>query len=161
MTVSDLDASLGFYCDRLGLTLRLRRTTPGGEVAFLDAGGGQLEIVCPAAAVSTPARRVGAGEAGLRHLTFAVEDVDATFARLTADGVPALEAPRDAHNRVVFTRGRLRARPGRHRRGTRRARPAAGYIRRSTISFLISAIALAGLRCFGQVCAQFMIVWQR
>jgi glyoxylase I family protein len=104
MTVSDLDASLGFYCDRLGLTLRLRRTTPGGEVAFLDAGGGQLEIVCPAAAVSTPARRVGAGEAGLRHLTFAVEDVDATFARLTAAGVPAPEAPRDARNRDVFTR---------------------------------------------------------
>ena len=37
----------------------------------------------------------------------------------------------------------------------------AGYIRRSTMSFLISAIAFAGLRPFGQVCAQFMIVWQR
>ncbi|MDH6648946.1 UNVERIFIED_ORG: hypothetical protein M2312_003602 [Rhizobium esperanzae] len=33
--------------------------------------------------------------------------------------------------------------------------------RRSTIIFLISAIALAGLRPLGQVCAQFMIVWQR
>jgi len=33
--------------------------------------------------------------------------------------------------------------------------------RRSTISFLISAIALAGFRPFGQVRAQFMIVWQR
>jgi len=32
---------------------------------------------------------------------------------------------------------------------------------RSTIIFLISAIALAGLRSFGQACAQFMIVWQR
>lgn len=33
--------------------------------------------------------------------------------------------------------------------------------RRCTISFLISAIALAGLRPLGQVRAQFMIVWQR
>ena len=33
--------------------------------------------------------------------------------------------------------------------------------RRSTIIFLISAIALAGFRPFGQVCAQFMMVWQR
>jgi hypothetical protein len=33
--------------------------------------------------------------------------------------------------------------------------------RRSTISFLISAIALAGFRFFGQVRVQFMIVWQR
>jgi len=33
-------------------------------------------------------------------------------------------------------------------------------IARSTIIFLISAIALAGLRPLGQVLAQFMIVWQ-
>ena len=33
--------------------------------------------------------------------------------------------------------------------------------RRSTIIFLISPIALAGLRPFGQVRVQFMIVWQR
>ena len=32
---------------------------------------------------------------------------------------------------------------------------------RSTIIFLISAIALAGFRCLGQVEVQFMIVWQR
>ena len=34
-------------------------------------------------------------------------------------------------------------------------------IARATIIFLISAMALAGLRPFGQVLAQFMIVWQR
>ena len=33
--------------------------------------------------------------------------------------------------------------------------------RRSTKSFLISAIALAGFRFFGQVLVQFRIVWQR
>ena len=33
--------------------------------------------------------------------------------------------------------------------------------RRSISSFLISAIALAGLRFFGQVRVQFMIVWHR
>lgn len=32
---------------------------------------------------------------------------------------------------------------------------------RSAISFLISAIARAGFRSFGQASAQFMIVWQR
>ncbi|GGM01011.1 hypothetical protein GCM10011534_23550 [Pseudooceanicola nanhaiensis] len=32
---------------------------------------------------------------------------------------------------------------------------------RSTIIFLISAMALAGFRPLGQVFAQFMIVWQR
>lgn len=33
--------------------------------------------------------------------------------------------------------------------------------RRSTIIFLISPMALAGFKPFGQVWAQFMIVWQR
>jgi hypothetical protein len=32
---------------------------------------------------------------------------------------------------------------------------------RATISFLISAMAFAGFRFFGQVRVQFMIVWQR
>ncbi len=32
---------------------------------------------------------------------------------------------------------------------------------RATISFLISAIAFAGFRPFGQVLVQFMMVWQR
>jgi hypothetical protein len=32
---------------------------------------------------------------------------------------------------------------------------------RATISFLISAIAFAGFKPFGQACAQFIIVWQR
>ena len=35
------------------------------------------------------------------------------------------------------------------------------YTCRSTIIALISAIALAGLRLFGQALAQFMMVWQR
>ena len=36
-----------------------------------------------------------------------------------------------------------------------------GHTCRAIIIFLISAMALAGLRPFGQVLAQFMIVWQR
>src|SRR5690606_37065289 len=35
------------------------------------------------------------------------------------------------------------------------------HTRRSTISFLSSAIALAGLSPFGQALAQFMMVWHR
>ena len=37
----------------------------------------------------------------------------------------------------------------------------AAYPARSTISFLISAIAFAGFRPFGQLSVQFMMVWQR
>ena len=41
------------------------------------------------------------------------------------------------------------------------ARQRADYTCRSTIICLISAMALAGLRLFGQALAQFMMVWQR
>jgi glyoxylase I family protein len=104
MTVGNLDRCLGFYCGLLGLTLLRRRATPaGGEVAFLYAGGGQLEIVCPPGGAAR-ARPVPATEAGLRHLTFCVDDVAADFARLEAAGVEVVERPRPAHLRDVFVR---------------------------------------------------------
>ena len=43
----------------------------------------------------------------------------------------------------------------------RSARRAPDHTRRSTISFFSSAMALAGLRPFGQALVQFRIVWQR
>ncbi len=53
-------------------------------------------------------------------------------------------------------------RPSFAHRGRRRRRPGAPHpIRRSTIIALMWAIALAGLRCLGQVWAQFKMVWQR
>ena len=50
---------------------------------------------------------------------------------------------------------------GRCARGGGERPPKRPHTCRSTIFFLISAIALAGLRPFGQALAQFMMVWQR
>jgi glyoxylase I family protein len=106
MTVSDLDRSLGFYVDLLGLNLVLRKPAPSGrgETAFLDAGGAMLEISAPAGPVSTPAREVRSDEAGLRHLSFTFEDIEATHARLVAAGVESVEPPRDAFNTEILSR---------------------------------------------------------
>jgi hypothetical protein len=49
----------------------------------------------------------------------------------------------------------------RTRRPRLRASDLAHQTWRATIIFLISAMALAGFRPFGQTLAQFMIVWQR
>ena len=104
MSVSDLDRSIAFYRDLLGLTVKLRKTQRnGGEVAFLEAGGGQLELSQSAAPVA-PAADVAAGQAGLKHVTLAVDDVDATFRRLVAAGVPPMEQPRDAYNSEMLRR---------------------------------------------------------
>ncbi len=108
MTASDMDRTVHFYCELMGLRLALRKRQSAGELAFLDTGGGMLEIFAPDGPIA-PAREVPPGEAGVRHLTFAVTDVDDMVARLEASGVSIAERPRDAHNpemvrRVAFVR---------------------------------------------------------
>ncbi|WP_240232944.1 VOC family protein [Devosia lacusdianchii] len=108
MTSGNLDRTIAFYCDLLGLRLALRKPAAKGELAFLDAGGGMLEIFAPASAIDR-SRDVPPAEAGMRHLTFAFDDVDAMIGKLEAAGVEVVERPRDAYNtemmrRVAFVR---------------------------------------------------------
>jgi glyoxylase I family protein len=108
MTVSDMDRAIDFYCGLLGLRLALRKTTAGGELAFLDAGGGMLEVAAPAHEVAR-FRDVPHTEAGMRHLTLAYDDVDTMFEFLEEAGVEIAERPRNAYNsemvrRVAFVR---------------------------------------------------------
>jgi glyoxylase I family protein len=107
-TSGNLDQTIFFYCDLIGLRLVLRKPQTAGELAFLDAGGGMLEIFAPAASVA-PSRDVPSGEAGMRHLTFAVTGLDEMIRQLEEAGVPIVERPRAAHNtelikRVAFVR---------------------------------------------------------
>lgn len=107
-TSGNLDRTIAFYCDLIGLRLVLRKPQATGELAFLDAGGGMLEIFAPAASVA-PSRDVPSAEAGMRHLTFAVTDLDEMIGQLEEAGVPIVERPRGAHNtelikRVAFVR---------------------------------------------------------
>ena len=75
-----------------------------------------------------------------------------------ADGFPPTDGPRDQAARASTTRARGARGHGRPARvGARANTP---YKRRASID-LMSAIALPGLRCFGQVLVQFMMVWQR
>jgi glyoxylase I family protein len=108
MTSGDLDRTIAFYCGLLGLSLALRKKSERGELAFLDTGNGMLEIACPAAEVAR-SRDVPPHEAGMRHLTFAVDSVDALFEELEAAGVEVIERPRPALyteviQRVAFVR---------------------------------------------------------
>jgi glyoxylase I family protein len=103
MTSGDLDRTIAFYCGLLGLRLALRKVQGQGELAFLDAGGGMLEVFAPNAEV-TRSRDVPPHEAGMRHLTLAFDDVDAMVERLEAAGVEVVERPRDAYNQEMLKR---------------------------------------------------------
>lgn len=111
MVTGDMDRSLAFYCDLLGLRLHLRKTMANGtEVAFLYAGGGMLEIFAPPAGAAR-APDLPPATSGVLHVTFLVESVDESFAKLEAAGVAIKERPRPAAIRKCLTGSRSFATP--------------------------------------------------
>jgi lactoylglutathione lyase len=99
--VSDLQESLAFYCDKLGLAELRRKDVPQGRytLVFLAApgdAGAQLELTYnwdPEA--YTDGRNFG-------HLAYAVDDIYATCRRLLEGGVTINRPPRDG--RMAFIR---------------------------------------------------------
>ncbi len=102
MVTGDMDRALDFYCGLLGLRLHLRKVMANGtEVAFLDAGGGMLEIFAPPGGAAR-ATDLPQATAGILHITFLIEDVEAAVARLETAGVEIKERPRLAVNSEVI-----------------------------------------------------------
>ncbi|WP_295540767.1 VOC family protein [uncultured Thiohalocapsa sp.] len=94
--VSDLDASLDFYCNKLGLELLDRRDYPQGRftLAFLAAPGdaaAQVELTWN----WDPERLDGGRNFG--HLAYRVDDIYALCERLLEAGVTINRPPRDGH----------------------------------------------------------------
>jgi lactoylglutathione lyase len=98
--VTNLDDSLDFYCNKLGLKLMSKRDFPRGRftLAFLAAPGdetAQVELTYnwdPEAYSS--ARNFG-------HLAYVVDDIYALCERLHATGVTINRPPRDGHMAFV------------------------------------------------------------
>jgi lactoylglutathione lyase len=99
--VTDLDASLRFYRDALGLTVLRTNEYPQGRftLVYLAAPGddeAQVELTYNwDAEVYTGGRNFG-------HLAYAVDDIYATCEKLQAHGVTILRPPRDG--RMAFVR---------------------------------------------------------
>jgi len=99
--VSDLDASLDFYCNKLGLVLTRRQDNEKGRytLAFVSAPGDE------AAAIELtynwdPETLSGARNFG--HIAYAVDDIYATCQKLMDAGVTINRPPRDG--RMAFVR---------------------------------------------------------
>jgi len=98
--VTDLDASLRFYRDALGLDVLSVREVPQGRftLAFLAAPGdssAQVELTYN----WDPENYTGGRNFG--HLAYAVDDIYATCARLQANGVAIVRPPRDGYMAFV------------------------------------------------------------
>ncbi len=98
--VTDLEASLQFYRDALGLEVLRVREVPQGRftLAFLAAPGdsqAQVELTWN----WDPENYTGGRNFG--HLAYAVDDIYATCERLQAHGVTISRPPRDGHMAFV------------------------------------------------------------
>jgi len=77
----------------------------GVDVVFIGEGAGRLELLEPTRADSAVARFLARHGAGLHHLAYRVEDIDAVLAQLSAAGVALIDrtARPGAHGqRVAF-----------------------------------------------------------
>lgn len=98
--VTDLEASLRFYRDALGLQVLRRADNPPGRftLVFLAAPGdtqAQVELTYNwDPEVYTGGRNFG-------HLAYAVDDIYATCTRLQQHGVQILRPPRDGYMAFV------------------------------------------------------------
>ena len=104
--VTDIEKSLAFYRDALGLEVLSRRDNEGGRftLVFLAAPGdgtAQIELTYnwPAPDGST---ETYTGGRNFGHVAYAVDDIYATCRRLMEHGVTILRPPRDG--RMAFVR---------------------------------------------------------
>ena len=92
--VLDLDRSIDFYCDKLGMQLLRRRDYPEGKftLAFVAFGP---ESAHPAIELTFNWGRANAYEIGdgFGHVAVGVSDIHATCARLAAAGVKIARPP--------------------------------------------------------------------
>ena len=106
--VTDLDASLAFYCDKLGLVEASRSESPAGRftLVFLCAPGDEAAARAHKAPMveltyNWDAEVYGGGR-NFGHLAYAVDDIYATCQRLMDKGVIINRPPRDG--RMAFVR---------------------------------------------------------
>ena len=98
--VSDLDESLDFYCNKLGLVELRRHEVPAGRftLVFLAAPGdesAQLELT-----FNWDTEQYDGGR-NFGHLAYAVDDIYAVCQQLMDAGVTINRPPRDGHMAFV------------------------------------------------------------
>lgn len=100
--VSDMEKSIHFYRDILGMEVIEQKTSPrGSKLVFLQFPGMDCELeLCSfpdSGSVHVPEDLV--------HLAFEVEDLEACIDKLNAAGIPVTEGPTESSNgtRFIFT----------------------------------------------------------
>ncbi len=99
IVVEDIDASLAFWRDALGIELHELRDVPAekSKVAFLPVAGSEIELVQPTSDDSGTGKYLAKRGQGMHHVCLEVDDIEGMLAQLTAKGVRLInEQPRTA-----------------------------------------------------------------
>jgi methylmalonyl-CoA/ethylmalonyl-CoA epimerase len=99
IVVEDIDESLAFWRDALGIKLHEMRdvSVEKSKVAFLPIRGGEIELVQPTTSDSGIAKYLEKRGQGLHHICLEVDDIDGMLVQLKKKGVRMInEQPRTA-----------------------------------------------------------------
>ena len=95
--VDDLDGTLDFWRDALGLPLAHTEENPAeqAKIAFLPAGDSEIELVKPTTDDSGLARYLEKRGPGMHHICLEVDDLEGMLAQLKEKGIQLInEEPR-------------------------------------------------------------------
>ncbi len=107
IAVASLEATIPFYRDTLGMDFAGIEVVAGQKVrvAMLQVGESKIELLEPTSEDSPVARFIEKNGAGIHHIAYEVEDIEAAIAVLLNDGARMIdETPREgAHGtRIAF-----------------------------------------------------------
>ena len=97
VAVSEIESSLAFWRDALGLELAELRDVPAeaAQIAFLPVGGTEVELVRPMTDDSGLGKYIAKNGAGLHHLCLETDDIEAMLAQPKEKGIQLInESPR-------------------------------------------------------------------
>ncbi len=99
--VKDIDESLDFYCNKLGLTETRRKEVPEGKFTLIFLAAPETPEAEIELTYNWDPEEYGEGR-NFGHLAFAVDDIYATCRKLMDEGVTINRPPRDG--RMAFVR---------------------------------------------------------
>jgi methylmalonyl-CoA/ethylmalonyl-CoA epimerase len=107
IVVEDIEATLGFWRDALGLELADIEEVPEqkSQVAFLPVGESQVELVRPTTDDSGVAKYLQKRGPGMHHICFEVDDIEGALRQLKARGVRLINetpVPGAGGKRIAF-----------------------------------------------------------
>lgn len=97
VVVDDMEKSLAFWRDALGIELHELRDVPAekSQVAFLPIQGAEIELVLPTSADSGIAKYLAKRGPGMHHICLEVDDITGMLAQLKQKNIRLInEEPR-------------------------------------------------------------------